>query len=365
VKRCFLIAALLAVIAGWAAPPMPSLSGLSSATAMASPQLQTGIVDDSMCLFDRTGTPADLVGYAKDMQSRWIRTNVYVTRVQSGGWKRYDRCVDAVAAAGLHVQLTIACNGVAWTPASYAQFVGQAVAHFKGVVHRISLCNEPNYAGWLKWSDDLPAAWAQRAMYLAAYAAATDVDRTIQVFWGELSSSYDPLGFMSTALCLGDDTQPNCAQPIITDCIAYHPYQEESPDLDVSTDTEVGIGGLWRVQQLVDDAYNAHRLQTPEGGKPPLCLTEFGYQSLSRSRGDLKGRGLSDAVRAAYLTKYIDIACHTKNVAEVILHQIRPSPAGWPGDWDTSLIGKDGKPDLAYNAYVNYLNTHPECVSGI
>src|SRR5438552_7007147 len=112
-------------------------------------------------------------------------------------FNQFDSLYLAAKAHDIKLQLTLTGPVPAWATGNhrigpykpnaslYAQFVTATVAHFRGLVDRYSIWNEPNYVGWLAPLAQAPSLY--RKLYVAGYAAAKRADPSAQVLIGETS----------------------------------------------------------------------------------------------------------------------------------------------------------------------------------
>src|SRR5204862_3578728 len=96
-------------------------------------------------------------------------------------WSPWDDAVTAARAHGLNVEMALTGPAPAWAtgdgrvgpnrpdPARFAEFARAAALHFRGLVHRYSIWNEPNYAAWLSPLRAAPAVY--RRLSTAGWAA--------------------------------------------------------------------------------------------------------------------------------------------------------------------------------------------------
>jgi hypothetical protein len=266
-------------------------------------------------------------------------------------WYPYDSIVDAAAAYGIKVQMTVAGPAPAWANGKhraglhqgaykpnarlYGQFIHDVAMHFKGRVDRYSIWNEPNWPGWLAPYKSAPSIYAK--LYRAGYAGVKSADPNAKVLFGELApqerrgKSLAPLTFIRRATSHGH---------FKSDGLAHHPYAfTVSPTSRKGGRNDVTMGTLGRLTHLLHRLARSHRLRTPHGGSLPLYLTEYGYFASGP-------RSLGNSRRAAYLRKGFQMALHNPSVREMTQYTLVAPPSGW----DTSLVSQFGAPSSAFNA---------------
>lgn len=331
------------------------------ASARAVPYFELGVHDDGAILFNRDRQREPVLHRAVELGAIWNRTIVYRQRVKGGNFRLYRRAIRAANRRHIHVQMVIACNGVDWTPTSFGRYVRRVVRQLGRRVHRWSICNEPNQPGWLKAIPGLDLPTTYRLLYRTGYAAikAVQPGAQSQVLFGEFSSNYYPLDFLRRVICDSGELTDRC-QRVVTDCLAYHPYQLENPESPSKTPFTVGIGSLDLLVAERNLLYQQGYLSTPVGAPPPLCLTEFGYQS--RGRGQMEERNLPDEIRKERWWQALTLACQSPDIQQLIIYQMVPNSLHRSTRWDTSIMSRSGKPDKTYFGIRRWRYAHPECM---
>lgn len=324
--------------------------------------LEIAVQDDAAVVGNLNGRREQALVHGRELGANWLRVNVQYRDIRAGHWAAYDLAVNHAKAYGFHVQLTITGHGERWTKRKYARYVGRVVKHFKGRVERYSLYNEPNCCGSLPKLGDDTLAQTYRKLYLAGYAAAKAKDPFAKVFIGEFSAGNNPLNFLRQVFCLdgtGMLVSEQC-QTLRADGVAYHPYQfttnplKDSPQAPLA----VGIGSIDYLNDVILEAYGARTLQTGDGLKPPIFLTEFGYSS--QSTGRAKKRNLPEWQRARWLPKAFKVACQTPNVKQMLQYQLYEQPGVY---WNTNILDDQGNPERPYHALKNWIRSNPQCVA--
>ena len=337
--------------------------GAAAGSAHAARGMEVGLQDDAVFLYQSYYNRDLGLQQAKQLGVTRLRVNVLWNRVASGAqaieqqasaviynWYPYDSIVDAAAAYGIKVQMTVAGPAPAWANGKhraglhegaykpnarlYGQFVHDVALHFKGRVDRYSVWNEPNWPGWLAPYKSAPHIYAK--LYKAGYSAVKSVDAGAQVLFGELApqerhgKSFAPLTFIRRATARGH---------FKADGLAHHPYAfTVSPTSRKGGRNDVTMGTLGRLTRLLHKLARNHRLRTPHGGSLPVYLTEYGYFASGP-------RSLGVKRRASYLRKGFQMALHTPSVREMTQYTLVAPPGGW----DTSLVSSTGRPSSVFN----------------
>jgi hypothetical protein len=339
-----------------------SLAGVSSAHAAKGMEL--GLQDDAVFLYQQYYNRDTALKQAKQLGVTRLRVNVLWNRIASAqnrqrlapaqviyNWAPYDSVVDAAAAYGIKVQMTIAGPAPAWANGKhraglhegaykpnarlYGQFVHDVALHFRGRVDRYSIWNEPNWPGWLAPYKSAPRIYA--SLWRAGWTAVKSVDPGAKVLFGELApqarrgKSFGPLTFLR---------KTTRHAHFKADGLAHHPYAfGVAPSSRWGGKNDVTMGTLDRLTHLLHRLAHERKLRTPRGGSLPVYLTEFGY--FARGPGALRA-----ARRAAYLRKGFQIALHTPSVREMTQYTLVAPPK--LGAWDTSLVSRGGTPSRAF-----------------
>jgi hypothetical protein len=275
----------------------------------------------------------------------------------------YDLAVAAARRHGLRVELTLTGPAPAWATGdghygtlrpdarAFARFAAIAARHFRRVVTRYSIWNEPNFDQFLTPLPDAPALY--RRLYEGAFTAIKRVDPAAQVLIGE-TAPYGiggrvmaPLAFLRAVACARSDYEParRCRE-LRADGYAHHPYQFQSPPEQPQAGADTAqIGSLDRLTRALDRLAGAGLLATPAGGALPVYLTEFGYFR----RGH---RSLPEARRADYLPRAFAVAADRyPRVRQLLQYQLASPPPGYYGShFNTGIMGRDGAPTPSFRA---------------
>ena len=234
----------------------------------------------------------------------------------------------------------------------FGGFARRAALHFRGLIHRYSIWNEPNHVAWIAPLRSAPAVY--RRLYKEGWEAINRTDPGAQVLFGETSpygrpgKVIPPLRFLRAVVCASG----HC-RPLQADGYAHHPYDfAHPPERPYPGVDNVTIGSLPRLTSALDRLARARLLSTPDGDPLPVYLTEFGY---FRS-GD---HALPPATRAAYLARAFAIAAGAyPRVRQMLQYLLVAPPRGYPGgSFDTSLLSQSGAPTPAFRALEAWART--------
>lgn len=341
------------------------IGGMSSTSAYAAPNLEVLGQDDGTMVLNNW----EKRDYALCTMRLWgathIRIIIYEERVRKFGFARYDAAVNrAINSEGygngrkqrcpipwqFQVQLVITGLDRQWSSGEFGDFAHEVVTHFKGRVHRYSLYNEPNASQWLTPDKGRSQVETYRRVFLEGYRGLKSADPDAEVLLGELWNAGNAREFLTELL-----SQP--LPPV--DGVALHPYTREHPR-ERTESPRLEMGTLWAANEIVRDAYEAGRITTPEGARPLLYLTEFAIWS--RSKGAMEDKNIenprqrANRVIAAWLR-----ACRTPFVAQMSQYMFFPALPGWEGEWDTSIIKPNGRPDGVLLKLSEWLREKHEC----
>lgn len=213
-------------------------------------------------------------------------------------WGAYGAAVDAAAAAGFRVLLTVSGPVPRWataarkddrtrpSPMHFQRFFEAVADRFGARVHRFSVWNEPNHPRFLlpQYDDGAPVSGrVYRKLYLAArrgLRAAGQGRR--ELLFGELaprgtSRVVAPLRFLRQGLCLSPRMRLRAScNRLRIDGVAHHPYTTRAgPAFVPPNRDDVTIGVLPRLTRFLARAERAGAIPR----RTPVHLTEFGIQS--------------------------------------------------------------------------------------
>jgi hypothetical protein len=293
-------------------------------------------------------TRAKALRTAKSLGAATVRVSLFWNRVEhsdgSFDFTRYDDAIDAIVAAGLRPQVTLAGpapRNAAPDPGRYARLCEAAASRWKGRVRTYSIWNEPNWRGYLPATR---TAARYRELFEAGSEAIREADPNARVLFGELApmgrveAAVPPLTFLSQVVRSGSG-------PLIADGFAIHPYTLRwAPSFPGPSRQDVTTGSLKRLVTALERTARAGTLVTPAGGAPPLYLTEYGWLAQSKR--------IPEPRRSAYAVAGLKLAARVPQVRQVVWYQL-VAPArrtGTRGTWDTALLDGRGKPRPAFHA---------------
>lgn len=347
---------------------------ISPGSASAARGMELAIQDDNVFvhgIYYRRGKALD---NAERMRATWIRANVNWDVALGDAARRnrepanikydfgrWDALVDAAAKRGINVQLGLTGMAPRWAttnwrigpeepePYLYNHFVRAAARHFKGRVKRYSIWNEPNHRGWL--SPLKTQAKQYRALYRVGYKGIKKVDPKAQVLFGELApyasnprNAQPPLKFLRDVACVNRRYRRTGSCKLYADGFAHHPYEYRNPpNAPFPGRDNVTMSGLPKLVRALNKLRRARTLRTPAGRALPIYLTEFGYFA----RGE---NAISERKRAKYTVQAYRMALRNPRVKQMLYYVlVRPQDS-----FDTSLLGRRGKPGRAYRKLVSW-----------
>ena len=234
---------------------------------------------------------------------------------QSSGytWTQLDRVVEAAAARGLRVMVSISTPAPLWAtadprrgnpverpdPGQFAAFAAAVATRYRANVDHYGVLNEPNQGAWLQPQSDGAGPIAPhlyRDLVRAAYPRIKAADPTSVALVGELASGgtdrpgatagIRPLRFLREMGCVTDRLRPirdgRCRgfQPPPADAIGHHPYAFFSaPHVTSRHRDDAAIGDGRRLVRTIDRLVDTNAIEVPGGDPPDVFYTEFGYQT--------------------------------------------------------------------------------------
>ena len=346
----------------------PNSIGQNTSQPVMEPHLSIGSEDDSAVASANQARIATATKQARSMGDTSWRDILYPKDVLKQRWGRYDLSVSNAINEGLDVNITLACNDEHWTDSQFKRYVSSAVQRYDKLgVRNYSICNEPNFPGWLNPMPGKTLPQTYRSLYTDGYSAVKQqaqkdgVNDQVSIF--ELSSEIWPLKFIKQTLACPPPKSSTCT-PLLANEVAYHPYSLTTPPTQPSkTPGEVGMGSLVLLENLVKSEYDAGRLETPDGQEPKLGLDEFAYQvKTSKDAARKHGRALPDSVRREYYREDLQIACLDPNIVRIIFYGLESPPPHSQGTWNSALIRPGGAPYGSLYVIQSFAIDHPDCV---
>jgi hypothetical protein len=280
-------------------------------------------------------------------------------------FNRFDSLYLAAKAHDVKLQLTLTGPAPAWATRNhrigpyapnardYGEFVSATVSHFRGLVDRYSIWNEPNYKGWLAPLKKAPKLY--RHLYVAGYAAARKADPSAQVLIAETSPyalrkrATAPLWFLRHVTCTNrhfTHRSRHC-HPLVADGYAHHPYDfDHKPTYRYHGRYNATLRTLGRLTRALQRMARAHALSTPSGHTLSLYLTEYGFMEHGKHR-------ISSKRHAKYLKKGFSMALHNRHVKEM-LQYLLVKPTRRYAFFDTSIVSRRGKASRAFRTLAHW-----------
>ena len=225
-------------------------------------------------------------------------------------------------------------TGIAPDPGCFGRFVGATVRHFRGRVGVFSLWNEPNHPAFLAGTS--PEVYG--ALYRSGYRAAKRANASARVLIGELSPGRrDGLSaprFLERAAGSG----------VKADGVAWHPYQHGTAPSRPRGPGYTGIGDTPATRAAIRRLWRRRLLTRPDGGRPPLLFTEFGYL-IRGNPGRPANQVIDDRTRAPWLFQALDTAARQDARLTVLYTGTEYEPRAYPPlrRDDYGLFGKTGE----------------------
>lgn len=343
----------------------------SSGQTAEEPHLGLGVEDDVAVASVNPNLINTSTNRALSMGANWWRDILYPKDALRQKWAEYDLSVNSAVSKGLNVTMTLACNDERWTDKKFQRYVTSAVKRYdKEGVHSYSICNEPNFPGWLDTMPGKTLPQTYRDLYVNGYLAVKQqaqkdgVNDEISIF--EVSSEVWPLRFMKQVLACPPPNPSACA-PLLADQVGYHPYTQTTPPTEHSQKPgEVGMGSLGLVLALMKSEYDAGKLRTPDGQEPTLGLDEFAYQLIlpSAAHHHHSPSHYSDEIRRQYYRQVLEIACRYLLVSRFIFYGESSSTSPSKLKWNSPLVSPKGTPYGSLYTIQSFKADHPQCFTG-
>lgn len=271
-----------------------------------------------------------------------------------------DGLIDAAAAKGIRVHVTIAGPAPAWAAGNrkmgpvrpsgreFGAFAKLVATRFKGRVDRYSIWNEPNWRTWLQPNT----GYYYRGLYTRGYAAIKKQDRAAKVLIGETSPyarkgySIAPLAFLRQLGCVNAKYRRVRRCPRLqADGYAHHPYEfRKAPSFKYPGADNVTMGKLPSLTRALDRISRAGTLRKSGGGRMPVYLTEFAYFAGGH-------RALKASTRSRYLQQAFSIALKNPRVKSNLQYLLVSPPKRFPwAFFNTGLLSSRGAKYPQYRA---------------
>lgn len=300
----------------------------------------TLMTEDSRVFGDMQGSLLAEHGYtvAEQMGAEMMRYHrglqppdkaLYLSRVS--GW------VNAVVRRGFAPYLAIS-----YQPDFYSQnpsvdefgrWCGEIATAYNGWIGHYAVWNEPNNGKWGPHLMGRPGLYND--LYNACHAAIKVATGGLaKVYYGEIDAHQaDPCAWVEASLRNGT--------PTLTDGLAIHTYQWSTPPDEAQGTWCQGIGRLDDWNTAKRSWFERGLLRTPEGGEPPLLITEHGYCD-AHGECPATGRGAKNAIRdederADLLHAAFEFA-RARGVAVFSYYHLFNQPDGPEPTWDSGIL---------------------------
>jgi len=284
----------------------------------------------------------------------------------------YQAAIDAAAAKGIRVHLSLAGPAPAWAAsnrrvgprvsnsAAFGEFVGRAAQKFKGRVDRYSIWNEPSWFTWIAPLRSAPKIY--RKLYIKGYRAIKTRDKRAKVLIGETvpyrqrGRSIAPLAFLRGMLCVDRRYRRKSRKcgTLRADGFAHHPYDfQRSPLRPRKGADNATIGSLGNLTRGLDRFSRLRALRKNGGGRMPLYLTEHGY--FASGKRALRPRRLS----GRYLRQSFDIALRNRRVRSMLQYLlVSPPPGSQFRYFDVGLMTTGGSKHPTFGALQGFFRAN-------
>ena len=304
------------------------------------------------------------IGWAGVIGSKAARAKTKPSSIRYD-FSSYDTLINAAQANGVELHVGLVGPAPAWATGNkrlgpdrpnanhFKEFVQAAVNHLGAHVELYSIWNEPNHTGWL--SPLKSQASLYKKLYVAGYGIIKASDPGADVLIGETApyasnkrTAQPPLTFLRALTKSGS---------LKADGYAHHPYDllGHAPNYRFPGNDNVTIGTLGRLTKFLDSLTARNKLETPEGGKLNLWLTEFGYLRSGRKK-------VKESTRAKWVRQAYDIALKNGRV-EQMLHFLLAQPASKYRFFDTSITSQSGGRTATFNALRSWANSNASKVN--
>jgi hypothetical protein len=365
IRRLTLVAALAALM----------IASVAVRDAHAAGGMEVAVQDDAVFSSRVYYSQEKALRQAQQLHATRIRVNIaWISVASSPGSRRKPRSVryafnayDSlyVAAKRRHIKLQLTLTGPApaWATANhrigpyrpnaryYGDFVRATVSHFRGLVDRYAVWNEPNYVGWLAPLGSAPRLY--RALYNAGYSAAKKADPGAQVLIGETSPyalprrATAPLAFLRGVTCSNGSFTHSSCPGLKADGYAHHPYDfDHPPSYRYPGRDNATLRTLGNLTGALDRLARSGGLSTPDGKPLDVFLTEYGFMTRGKHH-------ISDSKRSSWLRQGFDMALRNPRVREM-LQYLLIKPSARYAFFDTSILSRGGHPTRTFRALASW-----------
>src|SRR3954470_15351616 len=283
----------LTTLAALAALIVAALAAVPSAHAARG--MEVAVQDDGVFSAQAYYNREKAFKLADKLHASRLRVNVAWTSVVSGAkskkrprnvtyaFNQYDALYNAAKAHNIRLQLSLTGPAPAWATGNhrvgpykpnakyYAEFVNATVSHFRGLIDRYSIWNEPNYVGWIPPLSSGRKIY--RSLYVSGYAAAKKADPAAQVLIAETSPyalprrATAPLSFLRGVTCTNRSfSHPRCGS-LKADGYAHHPYDfDHPPSYRYPGSDNATLSGLSRLTRALNKLAASRALSDSAGG---------------------------------------------------------------------------------------------------
>jgi hypothetical protein len=335
-----------------------------TSSAQAAMGMEVALQDDLAFISQAYFSISKALDLASQLETSRIRVNVIWSRVVRSAnkkkkpghvtydWASYDRLVNAVKSRAVKLQMTLTGPAPAWATGNhkvgvykpkgnlFGDFAREAAKHYKGLVDRYSIWNEPQLVAWIAPLKSNASIY--RSLYVNGYGAIKSVDPSAQVLIGETSPFSLPKGRATSPIAFIKKVANS--GHLIADGYAHHPYDfRHAINFNYPGKDNATLKTLGNLTSALDQLAASGRLTNP-GGKPlDLYLTEWGYMAPGTKYG------IPEARRAKYLTQGFDMAVANPRVKE-LLQYLLVAPGKKYRFFDMSLVSRKGSQGGAFKA---------------
>lgn len=326
--------------------------------------------------YERTLNHVQALGFGWiKQQIEWFRFNPAPGQYD---WGRMDAIVDACSARGIKILFSV-CKAPEWTgpgcfggdcygppadPNTYAEFMKQMAARYKGRVHAYEIWNEQNL--WYEWGGRGGRLSAAKYVELlrASYHAIKSVDANAIVISGALT----PTGWSDGDTAIDDQLylrqMYQAGLKSVCDAIGAHPSgYNNPPDADWRTWSDPSTGRAkghpsWFFRSTME-GYRNIMVANGDGNKR-IIPTEFGWATV-------EGLGVPPAVgyeyaadntldeQAQFITRAYQMGRNWGFVGPMFLWNLNFAPLCGPGDEKSAfgIVDSGWGPRPSFHALAN------------